>query len=135
MLELNDNEKILFYTKISNQPFFFNYERDARLLWLVTQEKLIFMDYYRVPVLPANVHSWRKKDIILLKDILGITAGKKKFTLAPQSLITIQTTNNDIYEVVFYTEKKCINSFNELNIIVKELNPKTEFRNELSERS
>ena len=131
MLDLKDNEGILFFMKIGINPFLKNDQKAARLLWVGTQQRFIFLDYYRFPIRPANVHGWTAKDEIPFSEITDITAKKKTFTLSPEPIISIRTASDDKYEVVFYTEQSCRNKFHDLQTIIKDVNPKPEFKNEI----
>lgn len=131
LLALKNDEEILFFMKISTNPFWINEQKNARILWVGTQERIIFMDYYRFPMLPKNVNACREKDVIPISQIEVIIAHKKKYSLVPEPLITIQTASDVKYDVVFYSEKSCRTKFNELKTIISKLNTKTEFKDEI----
>ncbi len=131
MLALHNNEEILFFMKIGTNPFLKNDIKDARLLWVASRERMIFMDYYRLPILPQNIKNWREKDIIPYSEIISIIAHKNKFSLTPEPLISIHTESENTYQVVFYTENSCKTKYNDLKAIITDINPKTEFNCEI----
>jgi hypothetical protein len=119
-LSLSDSESIKFHIKVGSQPVYINNIRKARTNLIITDENLILFDYYRFPI--RRYTKWREGEIIPLSNIMSITAEANKYRLSPQPLISFNTSENDVYKIIFYRKKTCNRIFHEMVDLIMTVN-------------
>lgn len=128
LLGLQQNEKLLFHKKIASNVFSINGVNQARTNLVITNERIIFLDYFRFPIRSSD--GWRERDSIPLSSISNIECKMKKIYLTKEALLGINTASN-LYEIVF--RKRNIREILEILNIIRTAYPEVDIRNQLME--
>jgi hypothetical protein len=130
-LDIAAAESLDFHMKLASNPIYVNSVRKTRTNLIIVRDTLYLIDYFRFPI--RRYTSWREADILLLSSISHIEAKMKKYILAPSPVLAIATSNNDLYEIVFFRKEKCIKIFHEISELVRRSNPQVVVENKIPE--
>lgn len=125
MADIQEGEDILYVKKgYPALTVIINGIRENRILFIVTSNKIIFLDYYRIPI--RHSIGYRERDLVPISEIIRVEAKMQNFLRVEGPFLIITTSNEKRYELRFNRLTKYREHLAEIIGALQNINPNIE---------